>query len=1302
MKKQCLAIALAAPLAWLSVAAKAPEMPVSLLADPAATIAAAAKATRERFPDADSVTIDDRVHTRFEPDGTDITWDDEWIKVLTEKGSRSHTRFSLDYNERYGDAGILCVEIVGADGRVRPVDFRKTLKVATDNSSMGANIVDPHDKTLSCSVPGLEPGEMRHVRFYRRTRKARMRDTWADVNVLEQTQPIVSTAITVDQPSALPVLHAVVRNGVKVNGRDTVVRSPDVDLPGGRKLLKWTARDVPQAFPEPSMPAFSRCAQGLRLSTIKDWPTVSRWYWGICEPHLAKTTPAMSNAVEKIAKGCATEEARIRALYKFVSQEVRYMGLTLEDDAPGYEPHDVNITFDNRYGVCRDKAALLVAMLRIAGVKAFPVLIHAGAKIDAEAPMPYFNHAIVGVDRGLGKQYMLMDPTDESSKDLCPAYLSDKSYLVARPEGETLLVSPLAPVEANMMRVESSGSLDAEGTLLLTTAFSFTGINDTYVRHSLLRKTPEERRRWFEALMRGIAAGAELLSLELEPADLRDTDAKLCAKTVVRFPGFVLRGKTRDTLRLPLVTENFNLASGILGRSTALLKRRFPLELPFTAGVEEKVRVTLNESVGEALSLPGAVDARAGGAKDAPAYRYTRSVTCEGGVLAAASALRISGVNFSVAEYKALRAAREEAETAERETPSFAVRVNDDANVRVREERLIAHFTGPTSWVQTNIVEREVLTYKGKKDASELKFSYAPCTRSVELVDAVVSNRDGRSFKVSPHEINVMDASWAASAPRYPASKILVANLPGVEIGSVVRYVVARAVTNAPVAHAFTYTFGDRSPVDYESVELHVPRGMPFKVSNSKFVKDDGSCRWPGGEFSVVTNAAGARTFTWKMKEPPRLPNEPMQPTVARWRPTFAVSAADWKSYGRSLTKPLEAARGRGCSAAAAKARELVKDCRTPEERIRAIRSFLARNLRVSGPGLFELPFDRAFTAPDVVLAEGYGSDADRMNLAFVMMEAAGFDCSFALAASDAHGFRRKECARRALPRPTSFSSLLLRAQWREGWVPFMRTARTFWYGGENEYAPAAASFWHGDSFYDPQSDEFGRVECGADWAPRAESAMKLDVRSNGAVDFTVKSRVWGAAVGKRRKDFAEMLPEARARFYQQLLGEIAQNATATSPLDTDVKGYPFELSFSAYAEGYAVSRGDTITLELPAFRSGVFGVGSAALRRSPIYLSGKDRDVDDFEIVFPEGYTVVESLPSSFAIWNPKAAETWLEHKVTHEVKDGRLHVRVVRTERRASAAQLGADFFPYLKGWNARAASREARTIVVRKIGR
>ena len=169
-------------------------------ADPAAVFTAASSVTSSRFPDADSVTIEDRIHTRYEPDGSDVTWDDEWVKILTEKGRRSHASVSLSYNARYDDATIHTVEILGTNGAVRAVDFAKTLKIATDNSSMSANIVDPMDKKVSCAVPGLAVGEIRHVVFSRRTRKARMKNAWADATLLEYTAPILSTVVTVDQP----------------------------------------------------------------------------------------------------------------------------------------------------------------------------------------------------------------------------------------------------------------------------------------------------------------------------------------------------------------------------------------------------------------------------------------------------------------------------------------------------------------------------------------------------------------------------------------------------------------------------------------------------------------------------------------------------------------------------------------------------------------------------------------------------------------------------------------------------------------------------------------------------------------------------------------------------------------------------------------------------------------------------------------------------------------------------------------------------------------------------------------------
>ena len=153
-------------------------------------------------------------------------------------------------------------------------------------------------------------------------------------------------------------------------------------------------------------------------------------------------------------------------------------------------------------------------------------------------------------------------------------------------DGEPLRTSPVQPVHGNLMKIASEGTLSPDGTLLLTTDFAFAGINDTAFRHSMLRRTPDERRRAFEGYIRGAAAGAELLSFELTPSDLRDTDTPLSAKTVARVPNAVVCGKTRDDFALPLITRNLSVADALLSENTALERRRFPLRISTTAGTE--------------------------------------------------------------------------------------------------------------------------------------------------------------------------------------------------------------------------------------------------------------------------------------------------------------------------------------------------------------------------------------------------------------------------------------------------------------------------------------------------------------------------------------------------------------------------------------------------------------------------------------------------------------------------------------------------------------------------------------------
>src|SRR5882757_9500905 len=171
------------------------------------------------------------------------------------------------------------------------------------------------------------------------------------------------------------------------------------------------------------------------------------------------------------------------------------MRLTPEKDRPSFEPHDVKLTFNNKYGVCRDKAALLVSMLQSAGFKAYPVLVNVGTKRDQDVPEPAFNHAIVGVELKKG-EHVLMDPTAENTKDLLPSYECDQSFLVCRPEGDNIRTSPIIPPEQNMMRVKTTATLSAAGSLEGRLELSFEGINDTEYREMFSRMKVDDKRRF--------------------------------------------------------------------------------------------------------------------------------------------------------------------------------------------------------------------------------------------------------------------------------------------------------------------------------------------------------------------------------------------------------------------------------------------------------------------------------------------------------------------------------------------------------------------------------------------------------------------------------------------------------------------------------------------------------------------------------------------------------------------------------------------------------------------------------------
>ena len=1240
--------------------------------------------TCERFPDADAVTVDEIERVKYNPDGTYEQTDECWTKILTEKGRRSESSMSLDYSKRYGTAAITYVGAIGTDGTEREIDVSATMKEQTDNSSMSANIYDPLDRVITCTIPGLKVGETLHVKTMRKTVNPRCKDKWADISVMEWSHPIVRSTYEVTAPASRPLRKIAIRNPLG-NVVTNVTKLAD-----GSLVHTFTVTNSAQAFPEPDMPPLYTQVQNIRVSTAADWPEISKWYWDLCAPHLAKTNAAMVAKVKELVAAAhkksnnqTISNQTISQIFKFVSQEVRYMGLTMEDTSPGYAPHDVDVTFDNRYGVCRDKAGLLVAMLQLAGFKAFPVLIHVGAKLDPEVPQPFFNHAIVAVERKAvvgsssrtkedsnihcttttsNYDYLLMDPTNENTKDLFPSYLCNNSYLVCRPEGENLATSPVPPPEENALDIESSAALSRDGSMFFEAAIALTGINDTMYRGALARRTPEERVKTFERILKKAVAGAELIRCEISPKDLRDTSVPMSVRLAAKFPEMVIRGETRDELTVPAISKTLGLANWLLEGSTSLEKRKYALKLDTTACVRERLSLDLGGAVGEVMDLPSP-ERTSGG------YDYARTFAVTNGTLAMDRSLTISEVEFSPERYQDLREEIKRVEAAERRKPVFANDRLKDADVRWILNSSETTVFSDKAWITTNTVVKEVLTYAGKKGAAELKFSFNPSVERFGLLSAVVSNKDGRVYSISEREQNLMDCGWASAAPRYPASKLLVVNLPSVEIGSVISYQYVRDVTNAPAAFYAAYGFDSHEPLD------------------RKIVRVDGWRR--------------------EVVRPRRIPNEPNQPSAVLWRDQVIVSRGDWAKAAERLGKAVDVdpcaslTSGKDSASPLAGAKNGEAES-LPLQEVKMIRDWMARYVKIAGPGLYELPVGLQLTDPEVILKERYATRLDYIRTMCALLRGAGCEADVVFAANDAG--EPEEVRNRikyGKPNVRAFNLPLCRVREREGgFLGFGGTVKEYFLGTENQYAPIGPTAYEGCDYFDPASGEFGTVTVPApEFSDCEEERSEYVIRENGAVDLTVENLTYGSGVGGFRKTYAEILPEVRSRRYQAILGGIAQAASATSELETDTESYPARRKFSCFIPDFATVQGDAITIQIPPLVSSIPSCTGAA-RQTPFAVAASDVERETVTIRFPEGYTRVESLPKPCVFANPlDPSDVWQAAGVSTKIENGALVVTLTGEVRKRGYSWYGSPFYELIKDWSRIATSRANRTITVRR---
>jgi len=594
-RKDVLEIQFAASKIQTATAAVSGIAPTAQDKKDAAAYFAQAEKLAAQYPDVNGIILLNRGEYIYNADGTNISRYHEVHRILKESLKQYWGQAAICGEEGRERVSITKASVYTPEGNIYPLDPSKIQIVHPQNSS--SQFFSSGKVCAQYSMPGVQVGDIVDYQVeseeYNPFKKGFFFPEWSFQNT---AGPTGLSDVSITLPAGQDFTYSAT-NFPKGEGKP-VKTSAD-----GATTWYWKLENVPPMVDEPMMPPYADVAPFLLASVQKSWDPIIDWVYGY---HSERATPSPELAAFTLdmVKDCKTQTEKATKIYHYVQKEIRYIALKI-GIASGYGGYDATLTWKRGYGCCVDKAILLAAMLRAAGIQADPVLINPNMSQDFDLGVPHlqFGHSIT-VAQVDGKHLFL----DSVGYDYRYPEIVDFDYGGMTLDSFTRKFEAVpVPAPADNARISKySVEISSGGDTAVNAEYSYTGSNEAEMRNSYRSIKREEQEQSFQSMSKAVDAQSRLVSWHVDNAEKVELPFTLGLDyAIVDYP------KRAGDIRI--FTLPAFAISNSLTQEISLDKRVYPIKYGEPMGRYSSYAVKLPPNY-EVVSLPGDIKLKTKGA----------------------------------------------------------------------------------------------------------------------------------------------------------------------------------------------------------------------------------------------------------------------------------------------------------------------------------------------------------------------------------------------------------------------------------------------------------------------------------------------------------------------------------------------------------------------------------------------------------------------------------------------------------------------------------------------------------------